>query len=92
MCLIKREERYRYNKKYAKDQRYMGMKSFLLTGNIINKDFAYYELPNKLDIFDEQTFEQKYIDFWATVTNVETGKAEYIKLEKPVEQIELLMA
>ena len=41
----------RYNKKYAKDQRYMGMKSFLLTGNIINKDFAYYELPNNYNIY-----------------------------------------
>ena len=82
----------RYNKKYAKDPRYMGMKSFLLTGNIINKDFAYYELPNKLDVFDEQAFEQNYIDFWATVTNVETGKPEYVKLEKPFEQMELLRA
>lgn len=70
----------RYNKKYAKDSRYMGMKSFLLTGNIINKDFAYYEIPSKLDIFDEQAFEKADIDFWATITNVETGKPEYVKL------------
>lgn len=82
----------RYNKKYAKDSRYMGMKSFLLTGNIINKDFAYYEIPSKLDIFDEQAFEKAGIDFWATITNVETGKPEYVKLEKPFEQMELLRA
>ena len=82
----------RYNKKYAKDPRYMGMKSFLLTGNIINKDFAYYEIPSKLDLFDEDTFKKAKIDFWATITNVETGKPEYIKLEKPFEQMELLRA
>ena len=29
----------RYNKKFAKDKRYMGIRSFLTTGNIINKDF-----------------------------------------------------
>ena len=82
----------RYNKKFAKDKRYMGMRSFLTTGNIINKDFAYYEIPTKLDIFDEETFEKSDTDFWATVTNIETGEAEYIKLEKPIEQMEVLRA
>ncbi len=82
----------RYNKKFAKDKRYMGMRSFLTTGNIINKDFAYYEIPTKLDIFDEETFEKSDTDFWATVTNIETGEAEYIKLEKPIDQMEVLRA
>ena len=82
----------RYNKKFARDKRYMGMRSFLTTGNIINKDFAYYEIPTKLDIFDEETFEKSDTDFWATVTNIETGEAEYIKLEKPIEQMEVLRA
>lgn len=82
----------RYNKKFAKDKRYMGMRSFLTTGNIVNKDFAYYEIPTKLDIFDEETFEKSDTDFWATVTNIETGEAEYIKLEKPIDQMEVLRA
>lgn len=43
----------RYNKKYAKDKRYMGLHSLLTTGNIVNRDFAYYELPSKLDPFDQ---------------------------------------
>lgn len=82
----------RYNKKFAKDKRYMGMRSFLTTGNIINKDFAYYEIPTKLDIFDEETFEKSDTDFWATVTNIETGEAEYLKLNNVFEQMELLRA
>ena len=82
----------RYNKKFARDKRYMGMRSFLTTGNIINWDFAYYEIPTKLDIFDEETFEKSDTDFWATVTNIETGEAEYIKLVKPIEQMEVIRA
>lgn len=82
----------RYNKKFAKDKRYMGMRSFLTTGNIINRDFAYYEIPFKIDVFDEKTFEKSNTDFWATVTNIETGEAEYIKLEKPIDQMEVLRA
>ena len=82
----------RYNKKFAKDKRYMGIRSLITTGNIINKDFAYYEIPTKLDIFDEETFEKSNTDFWATITNIETGEAEYIKLEKPIDQMEVLRA
>lgn len=82
----------RYNKKFAKDKRYMGMRSFLTTGNIINRDFAYYEIPFKIDVFDEKTFEKSNTDFWATVTNIETGEAEYLKLTNVFEQMELLRA
>lgn len=82
----------RYNKKYAKDKRYMGMKSLLTTGNIINKKFAYYEVPFTLDVFDEEAYEKADTDFYATITNVETGKAEYVKVENVLEQMELLRA
>lgn len=82
----------RYNKKYCKDKRYMGMHSLLTTGNIINKDFAFYELPFKLDIFDEDTFKKSKTDFYATITNVESGKPEYVKVEIPSEQMELFRA
>lgn len=82
----------RYNKKYATDKRYMGISSFLKTGNIINKDFAYYEVPFKLDIFDEKTYEESETDFYATITNVDTGKPEYVKVENVFEQMELLRA
>ncbi|STY62678.1 patatin family protein [Mannheimia haemolytica] len=82
----------RYNKKYAKDKRYMGLHSLLTTGNIVNRDFAYYELPSKLDPFDQQTFEASGMDFWVTVTNVETGKPEYIKIHNVFEQMEAFRA
>ncbi|HGO5855617.1 Patatin-like phospholipase [Mannheimia haemolytica] len=82
----------RYNKKYAKDKRYMGLHSLLTTGNIVNRDFAYYELPSRLDPFDQQAFEASGMDFWVTVTNVETGKPEYIKIDNVFEQMEAFRA
>ncbi len=82
----------RYNKKYANDKRYMGINSFIKTGNIVNKDFAYYEVPFKLDAFDEETYEKSNIDFYATLTNVDTGKAEYIKIVRPIDQMETMRA
>ena len=82
----------RYNKKYAPKGCYMGVRSLLTTGNIINKQFAYYDLPAKLDVFDEAAFEASGIDFYATVTNVETGEAEYIKITDCFQQIEVMRA
>lgn len=82
----------RYNKKYIKDKRYMGINSLIKTGNVINKDFAYYELPFKLDVFDEETFEKSKTEIFAGVTNVETGKPEFIKISDCFKQMEVMRA
>ena len=82
----------RYNKKYCRDKRYMGLYSLLTTGNIINKDFSFYEIPYKLDIFDDDTFSKSNTDFYATISNIETGLPEYVKLDKILEQMEVLRA
>lgn len=82
----------RYNKKYCKDKRYMGLYSLLTTGNIINKDFSFYEVPFKLDVFDDKTFNESGIDFYATISNIETGEAEYVKLDSILNQMEVLRA
>lgn len=82
----------RYNKKYARESRYMGVKSFLTTGNIVNKDFAYYEVPFKLDVFDQEAYAKSGVDFYAAVTSVDTGKAEYVKITNVFEQMEELRA
>lgn len=82
----------RYNKKYAPKGCYMGMRSLLTTGNIINKKFAYYDLPSRLDVFDEQAYEASGIAFYAAVTNVETGGAEYIQITDCFAQMEAMRA
>lgn len=82
----------RYNLAYLNDKRYIGLSSLLRTGNIVNKEFAFYELPFTLDPFDNQAFKASGIDFFVTVTNVETGQAEYIKIEDPFAQMETLRA
>ena len=68
----------RYNLKYNDDYRFMSFKSLIKTGNMVDTNFAYHELPEKLDPFDHQAFENSNIKFYATCTNVQTGKAEHI--------------
>lgn len=82
----------RYTKKYCADKRYMGMKSLLLTGNIVNKQFAFYDVTEKLDPFDNKLFMKTNKDFYAVATNVNTGKPEYFKIEDVIKDMEKLRA
>ena len=82
----------RYNKKYANDKNYMGLHSLITTGNLVNTDFAYNKLPMELDPFDEKTFRKSKTKFYATVTNVENGEAEYIQITDTYKQIDAFRA
>ena len=82
----------RYNKKYLNDKRYMGWHSLFTTGNIVNKDFAFYQLPFELDVFDQEAFDRSGIDFYTVLTNVESGEVEYVKIHDAFEQMETLRA
>ena len=81
-----------YNKKYCKDLRYISKLSYLLTGNIVNKNFAYYKITKKLVPFDNETFKKNNKGFVATVTNVETGKPEYFEINDVINDMEILRA
>jgi len=87
-----RSRALRYNKNYLGDKRYISARSLLLTGNIVNKEFAYYKVTKELDPFDNETYIKNCKDYYITVTNVETGKPEYIKLTSPIDQLEELRA
>lgn len=82
----------RYNVKYAHEKNYMGLYSLITTGDIMNKEFCFNKLVNELDRFDFETFDKSPIEFFAVVTNVETGEAEYIKIDNAREGLEALRA
>lgn len=82
----------RYNKRFCKDRRFMSIPSFLFTGNLVNKQFAFYDVTLKHDIFDNETFMKNNTGYYATVTNVETGKAEYLEMKDVLKEMEILRA
>lgn len=71
----------RYNVRFAKEKKYMSIYSLITTGSIVGTDFAYNLLPNKLDPFDYDAFENSDMDYYVTCSNLETGKAEHIKCD-----------
>lgn len=82
----------RYNKKYNRDKNYMGFRPLIKTGNIIDTEYAYHTVPSKLDVFDNETFMASGTPFYAVVTNMETGDAEYIRITDAFAQMEALRA
>ena len=82
----------RYNQRFAGDPRNVSLLSLLLTGDIVNKKFAYYVVPTKYDVFDEAAFEKHGGEYWVVVTNVETGEAEYMQMHNLLRDIEMMRA
>ena len=68
----------RYYRKYRNDRHFMGFYSLLTTGEVVGRKFCYEDIPSWLDPFDEKAFEASPVDFYTTVTNLNTGKAEHI--------------
>lgn len=82
----------RYNLKYGGNSETMGWKSLLKTGNLMHKEFWFQDIPFKLDPMDTETYKSCKTEFFAVVTNMITGKAEYksiydLKEEKCMEYL-----
>ena len=67
----------RYNKRFARDKRFCSIESLLRTGNLYNADFCYHEVPDKLDLFDWDSFLTNPMKFYMVVTDVDTGRPVY---------------
>ena len=72
----------RYNLAYCKDPRYCSFRSLIKTGDLFGAEFCYHELPDKLDVFDYETFNNDPMEFHMVCTDVETGRPVYHKVDK----------
>ena len=82
----------RYNLDNVKNKDYISISSLIRTGNVVNKDFCFNKLVYETDPFDFKTFNNSPVKFYATVTNVETGEAEYIEIKDSEKDMEYLRA
>lgn len=87
-----RGRNYRMNIKYINDRRYMSLRNFITTGDVVGADFLYNVLPNQLDLFDYKAFYESKTKLYAVVSNVETGKAEYKQIVQMKQDIPYIRA
>ena len=71
----------RYNTTYCQDWRYCSFRSLIKTGDLYGADFCYHELPEQLDLFDDETFQKNAADFYAVCTDCESGEPVYKKIQ-----------
>jgi predicted patatin/cPLA2 family phospholipase len=67
----------RVNLNYIHDWRYMSLRSLLCTGSYFGLDFLFGDIPDKLDVFDYETFFNTPGVFRIGATNCLTGKTDY---------------
>lgn len=72
----------RYNMRFRKDPRYMGIRSLLKTGDLVGGSFSYHYMPMKLDVFDTETFDNNPTEFYVVCTDVDNGEAVYKRIDK----------
>ena len=83
---------YHTNIDYVDDKNYCSLYSLITTGDLFNADMCYYQIPEKLNPYDYDTFEKYQGNFYSVVTNIETGKAEYIPIKDLRVDIEAIRA
>lgn len=71
----------RYNKRFARDPRYSSFGSLLFTGDLYNAKFCYHTMPEKLDVFDLETYRKNPTEFWIVATEYETAEGVYKRLD-----------
>ena len=81
----------RYNKRFCQDKRYCSIHSLITTGDLFGADFCYREIPEKLDPFDTQAYDENPMAFYVVATNVYTGEPVYQRLDKVDENCYLWM-
>ena len=69
----------RYNIRFCKDPRFCSLRSLVRTGDLFGAEFCYRTLPERLDVFDFETFQGDPMDFYAVSTDIRTGKPYYHK-------------
>lgn len=69
----------KYNLENCKDYRYGSFRSFFKTGNVFEREFIRYDIPEVLYPFDYETYKNNPMVFYIVATDVETGKPAYHK-------------
>ena len=71
---------FRVNVDYLNDKRYYSVHSLLKTGNLFGAEMLYDIIPNELDLFDYDTYNKNESNFYVVITDINTGKPEYVKI------------
>lgn len=82
----------RVNLAFCNDSRYMGAKSLATTGSIVGYDFMLNDVQDRLDPFDNETFQKNPMRLFVVATDVVFGTAAYLEVKNAVLDIDYVRA
>ncbi len=82
----------RYYLKYCQDKRFMSVSNLLRHGELVNTQFCYHEIPEKLDPYDYEAFEASPTRFYVGCSNLKTGRPEFLPITDMKAQIDAVRA
>ena len=82
----------RINLAFCNDNRFMGAASFASTGSIVGYDFIFNDVQDRLDPFDNVTFDASPIEMYAVATDMLFGTATYLPVKSAVLDLDAVRA
>lgn len=82
----------RVNLAYCNDGNYIGAKSLATSGSIVGYDFLLNDIQDRIDPFDNESFEANPMRLIAVATDVVFGTAAYLPVENAVLDVDVLRA
>lgn len=82
----------RVNLAYCNDGNYIGAKSLATSGSIVGYDFLLNDIQDRIDPFDNESFEANPMRLIAVATDVVFGTAAYLPVENAVHDVDVLRA
>ena len=77
---------------YVDLKAYCSVESLVLTGDLFNADMCYHLIPDYLNPFDYETYKKYVGKAYSVVTNIRTGKPEYLQVKDMKSDIEMIRA
>lgn len=77
---------------YLDTRKYCSAESLLTTGDLFNVNMAYHLIPEYLNPYDYEAFHKYKGKAYAVVTNIKTGKPEYLRIRDMKEEIDAIRA
>ena len=83
---------YHVNVDYLEEDNYCSSHSLLTTGDLFNVEMCYHTIPEQLNPYDYEAFNEYQGKAYSVVTNVETGLPEYLQVQDMLEDIDAIRA
>ena len=87
-----RKRNFQVNTDYLEDKNYASIYSLLTTGNFFGTEMCYHKVPVELNPFDFETFRAYKGEFYAVVTDCETGQPQYLRVQDMHKDMEKIRA